>query len=79
MRRAVILLHNPDAIRRDLAGLFERHCKDGVIAFVMHPIERKESQYAQICLLDSDFPQKLHLIEDFRTNYHNGAPATILA
>jgi hypothetical protein len=69
----------PDAIRRDLAGLFERHCKDGVIGFVMHPVEREESQQAQICLLDSDFPQKLHLLEDFRTSHYNGLPATILA
>jgi len=39
----------PDAIRRDLAGLFQRHCEDGVIAFVMHPVRREESQHAQIC------------------------------
>ncbi len=69
----------PDAIRRDLTGLFERHCKDGVIAFVMHPIEIEQSQHAQICFLDSDFPQKLHLIEDFRNSHYNDAPVIILA
>jgi hypothetical protein len=67
----------PDAIRRDLAGLFERHCKDGVIAFVMHPVRGEESQHAQICFLDSDLPHKLHLIEDFRTHY-NCVPGNIL-
>jgi hypothetical protein len=68
----------PDAIRRDLAGLFERHCEDGVIAFVMHPVEREESPHAQLCLLDSDFPQKLHLLQDFRTSHYKSAAGSIL-
>ena len=68
----------PDAIRRDLAGLFQRHCEDGVIAFVMHPVRREESQHAQICFLDSDFPQKLHLIQDFQTSHDNHVPGNIL-
>lgn len=68
----------PDAIRRDLAGLFQRHCEDGVFAFVMHPVRREESQHAQICFLDSDFPQKLHLIPDFRTSHYNREPGNIL-
>ena len=59
----------PDAIRLDLAGLFEQHCAGGVIAFVMHPVKREESGSAQICLLDADFLQKLHLIEDLRTSH----------
>jgi hypothetical protein len=68
----------PDAIRRDLAGLFQRHCEDGVIAFVMHPVRREESQHAQICFLDSDFPQKLHLIQDFQTSHSDRVTGNIL-
>jgi hypothetical protein len=47
----------PGVIRRDLAALFERHCHSGVIASVMHPLTQEETQPAQICMLDSDFPQ----------------------
>ena len=47
----------------DLAGLFMRRCPAGVVAFVMHPSRREKSRYAHICLLDSDFPHRLHLIK----------------
>jgi hypothetical protein len=63
----------PDAIRRDLAGLFERHCHSGVIASVKHPLRRQEIQPDQICFLDSDFRQKLHLIEEVRIKRRKSA------
>jgi len=63
----------PDAVRGELAELFEQHCKGGVIAFVMHPVGREESGHAHICLLDSDFPQKLHLIHEFQTSRRKSA------
>jgi hypothetical protein len=53
-------------IHEELAGLFMRSCPVGVIAFVMHPARRKESPHAHICLLDSDFPHRLHLIKGAR-------------
>jgi hypothetical protein len=66
----------PDTIRRDVGGLFDRHCAGGVIVFVMHPGKLEESRDAEICLLDSDFPRKLRLIEDFRTS-HKSARNTL--
>jgi len=62
-----------DAIRRDLAGLFERHCHSGVLAFVKHPLIREETQPDQICFLDSDFRQNLHLIEEVRISRNKSA------
>ena len=56
-------------IHQDLAGLFARHCAGGVIVFVMHPVHAAPSPHAHICLLDVDFPGKLHLIKRaFRAN-----------
>jgi hypothetical protein len=56
-------------IHQDLAGLFARHCGGGVIVFVMHPVYVAPSPHAHICLLDVDFPDKLHLIKRaFRAN-----------
>jgi hypothetical protein len=50
-------------IHEELSGLFMRSCPVGVVAFVMHPARREESPHAHICLLDSDFPHRLHLIK----------------
>jgi hypothetical protein len=56
-------------IHQDLAGLFTRHCAGGVIVFVMHPVQVTPVPHAHICLLDVDFPDKLHLIKQaFRAN-----------
>jgi hypothetical protein len=55
-----------EAIHGDLAGLFNRQCPGGVIAFVMHPVIREKSPHAHVCLLDFEFPNKLHLIEAAR-------------
>lgn len=63
----------PDAIRRDLTALFERHCHSGVIVFVMDPLKGEATQSDQVCLLDSDFPHKLHLIKDFRDRHRRSA------
>jgi hypothetical protein len=63
----------PDAIRRDLTALFERHCHSGVIVLVMDPLNGEATQSGQVCLLDSDFPHKLHLIKDFRDRHRSTA------
>lgn len=57
----------PDPILHDLSELFSKHCKGGIIAFVMHPLRREESRHSDLCLLDSELPQSLHLIQDFST------------
>lgn len=60
----------PNTIRPDLAGLFERHCH-GVI-FVMHPFGRKSDGRADIWQVDSDFPEKHDLIEEWKETTNRG-------
>jgi hypothetical protein len=58
-----------ESTHKDLAGLFTMHCAHGVIVFVMHPVQVTPVPHAHICLLDVDFPEKLHLIKQaFRAN-----------
>ncbi len=57
----------PEPIQHELVRLFKRSCEDGVIAYVMHPVELKESRHAHLCFLDLDFSQKLHLIKGLQT------------
>ena len=60
-------------IDADLAGLFMRSCPVGLIAFVMHPARREKSPHAHICLLDSDFPHRFHLLKGARNRDQKSA------